>query len=108
MNKKAGKKINSSPTDLSAFLDELDHPLRKIIDQLRKIITTSVPELEENIKWNGPNFVYAGEDRITMRIHPPTQIQLVFHLGAVTQEQPTSHLIEDNAGLLVWRSNDRA
>jgi hypothetical protein len=101
-------KTNSSGNDVSKFLDELKHPLRKEIDQLRRIIQGARPELEENIKWNGPNFMHEGEDRITMRIHPPTQIQLVFHRGAAVKEQPSSPLVEDNSGLLLWKSNDRA
>lgn len=101
-------KTNSPGNDASKFLDELKHPLRKEIDQLRRIIQSARPELEENIKWNGPNFKHEGEDRITMRIHPPTQIQLVFHRGAAVKEQPSSPLVEDSSGLLVWKSNDRA
>ncbi|MEJ1239543.1 DUF1801 domain-containing protein [Chryseolinea sp. T2] len=107
MTKKAiGKK--SSPTDVKGFLDELNHPLRKVIDDLRGIITSASPDLEENIKWNGPNFFHEGEDRITMKIHPPTQIQLIFHRGAAVLEQPPAPLIEDNSGMLNWRGNDRA
>ena len=101
-------KTNTSTSNVSAFLDELAPPLRKEIDLLRRIIQSARPELEENIKWNGPNFIHDGEDRITMRIHPSTQIQLIFHRGAAVQEQPASPLIDDSSGLLVWKSNDRA
>ncbi|HTF16790.1 MAG TPA: DUF1801 domain-containing protein [Chryseolinea sp.] len=94
--------------DVSKFLDGLDHPLRKEIDQVRRIILAAGTELAENIKWNGPNFTHRGEDRITMRIHPPTQIQLVFHRGAVALKQPSSPIISDASGLLVWKANDRA
>jgi hypothetical protein len=43
-----------------------------------------------------------------MRIHPPKQVQLIFHRGAKVQELPKERLITDNSGLLVWKTNDRA
>ncbi|MGC3943349.1 MAG: DUF1801 domain-containing protein [Chryseolinea sp.] len=107
ISKKPNRKSKLSGEDVSGFLDELNLPLRKVIDQLRRIIV-SASELEENIKWNGPNYAHEGEDRITMRIHPATQVQLIFHRGAASQEQPTSHLIDDNSGMLTWKTNDRA
>ena len=64
--------------------------------------------LAENIKWNGPNYTFRGEDRITMRIHPPRQLQLIFHRGAKVQDEPDERLIQDDWGLLVWKTNDRA
>lgn len=107
--KKAGSSRSKvSEKNTGAFLDELKHPLRKEIDELRRIILHAGQALEENIKWNGPNFTFRGEDRITMRVHPPTQIQLIFHRGAAVKEQPVSRLIDDNSGLLSWRGNDRA
>lgn len=96
---------NSSVTQ---FLDQLHHPLRKEIEQLRKIILEADSKLDESIKWNGPNYSYHGEDRITMKIMPPKQIQLVFHRGAKKLEQPANRIIDDPSGLLSWRENDRA
>ena len=64
--------------------------------------------LTENIKWNAPNFCFKGEDRVTMRIHPPTQIQLIFHKGAKVQKLPSKNLITDDKGLLIWKTTDRA
>ena len=84
LKKTTTSKTNSTGT-VTAFLDGLNHPLRKEIDQVRRIIQSARPELEETVKWNGPNFNCGGADRITMRIHPPTQIQLVFHRGAAVQ-----------------------
>ncbi|WP_342085422.1 DUF1801 domain-containing protein [Dyadobacter sp. OTU695] len=94
--------------DVTRFLDELHHPLRSEIEALRLIILGASPLLEENIKWNGPNYSAGTEDRITMRIQPPKQIQLVFHRGPKVKEQPQERLVQDGSGLLVWRENDRA
>lgn len=95
-------------TEVTKFLDQQNHPLRAEIEQLRKIILESDNEIVENIKWNGPNYAVAGDDRITMRIQPPKQIQLIFHRGAKKLEQPKNKLIEDKSGLLAWKENDRA
>jgi hypothetical protein len=93
---------------VSKFLDELEHPLRTEIDLLRQVILKSVKGLAEDIKWNSPNYCFDGNDRITMRIQPPNQIQLILHRGAKKLVQPRSKLIEDSSGLLVWKENDRA
>ena len=99
------KALNSEVTD---FLNQLNHPLRIEIEHLRNYIVSADRNLTENIKWNGPNYAYNGEDRITMKINPPKTIQLIFHRGAKKQEQPNNKLIEDNSKLLVWKENDRA
>lgn len=98
--------INSEVTD---FLDEQKHPFRNEIEQLRICILASTPNLTESIKWNGPNYCFDNEDRITMRIQPPTkQVQLIFHKGAKKQTQPKDKLITNKSKMLVWKENDRA
>lgn len=98
--------LNNIVTD---FLDEQNHPFRNEIEQLRNCILTVNSELTENIKWNGPNYFFDNEDRITMRIQPPTkQVQLIFHRGAKKQTQPNDKLISNKSKMLVWKENDRA
>lgn len=71
--------LNSVVTE---FLDEQNHPFRKEIEYLRNCILSVNKSLTENIKWNGPNYCFDNEDRITMRIQPPTkEVQLIFHRG---------------------------
>ncbi len=94
--------------ELSTFLDELNHPLRMEIENLREFILNSDVRITENIKWNGPNYCINNEDRITMRVQPPKQIQLIFHRGAKVQEIPKNRIIEDDSGLLIWKTSDRA
>lgn len=94
--------------EVSAFLDEQSHPLRENIEILRNIILSSNQEIKENIKWNGPNYCFKDQDRISMRINPPKQLQLIFHRGAKKITQPTTKLIEEPSSLLVWKENDRA
>ena len=95
-------------SEVTTFLDKLKHPLRKEIDEVRAIILSSGAGLEENIKWNGPNYSVGEDDRVTMRIQPSKQIQLVLHRGAKVLKQPKSKLIDDSSNLLDWKGNDRA
>src|SRR5688572_15099726 len=103
----ASQKVNPN-ADVTKFLDDLRHPFRKEIEQLRHYILNANTALTENITWNGPNYSIDGNDRITMRIQPPKQVQLIFHRGAKVQEQPADKLIKDDSRLLTWKENDRA
>jgi hypothetical protein len=97
--------LNNSVTE---FLNSQIHPLRNEIEELRKCILCAADGLIENIKWNGPNYCFNNEDRITMRIQPPKQIQLIFHRGAKKLQQPLNRLIDTKSKLLIWKENDRA
>ena len=100
--------MNQKNIEVTKFLDELNHPLRNEIEQLREIILSTTGDLTENIKWNGPNYCFDEQDRITMKIQPPKQIQLIFHRGAKKQEQPKEKIIQSKSELLIWKENDRA
>ncbi len=95
-------------TEVTSFLLAQNHPLTKEINLLREIILSCDKGLSENIKWNGPNYVFAEEDRVTMKINPPKNIQLILHRGVKKQIQPKEKLIQDVSGLLLWKENDRA
>jgi len=94
--------------EVTKYLDGLNHPLRIEIEELRLILLNPAIGLNENIKWNSPNYCFENQDRVTMRIQPPKQIQLVFHRGAKKIIQQKDKLIDDNSGLLIWKENDRA
>jgi len=103
------KETTNLNSEVTAFLDMQNHPFRKEIEQLRNCILAADSNLSENIKWNGPNYCFNNEDRITMRIQPPTkQVQLIFHRGAKKQEQPKDKLIANKSKMLAWKENDRA
>lgn len=102
------QKTNLNP-EVTTFIDELNHPFRKEIELLRLTILNSHSSLTENIKWNGPNYCFNNDDRITMRVQPlKKQVQLIFHRGAKVKEQPKQKLISDESGILAWKENDRA
>lgn len=94
--------------EVTEFLDKINHPMRVEIEYIRKLVLNSNSNLSENIKWNGPNYHIGGEDRITLRINPLNQIQVIFHRGAKKKEQPKDKLLGDEYALLSWKENDRA
>lgn len=100
--------MGNKSKEVTLFLDEQNHPFRKEIEQLRSYILDANNELTENIKWNAPNYCFNNEDRITMRINPPKQVQIIFHCGAKVKVQPNNKLIQDDFGILTWKGNDRA
>ena len=102
-------KQSNKSSEVTEFLNELNHPFRKEIEELRNHILASNRDLTENIKWNAPNYCFENEDRITMRIQPmTTKVQLIFHRGAKKLQQPKDKLIENKSKMLVWKENDRA
>lgn len=103
------KEIIKLNIEVTNFLNDLNHPFIKEIEQLRNCILSANKNISENIKWNGPNYCMDNEDRITMRVQPPTkQVQLIFHRGAKKKEQPKDKLIANKSKILVWKENDRA
>jgi len=100
--------MSTTNPEVTTFLDNLNHPFRQEIERLRAIILNSTANLTENIKWNGPNYFTSEGDRITMRIQPPKQVQLIFHRGAQKLEQPEDRIIQTDSKLLAWKENDRA
>ena len=93
---------------VDTFLDALEHARKPEIHRLREAILGCDPAIIETVKWNAPNFRYGGEDRVTFRLRPRDQVQIIFHRGArVRDDQDTFH-VDDPAGLLEWLAADRA
>ena len=99
---------NKLSKEVTAYLDNINHSLRDEIDYLRTIIMSTDFDLIEGIKWNGPNYSINGEDRITIRINSPEQIQIIFHRGAKVKEQPEERLLSEKYNFLIWKENDRS
>ena len=108
----ARREPSSSQTDpaVTAFLRELDHPRKKEIEAVRRIILGVSPEIHEGIKWNAPSFrttdyfatvnlrAKGGEERVW----------LILHTGAKVKKTATKGMqIADPAGLLKWLAKDR-
>lgn len=93
--------------DVSAYLDGLKHPLRVEIQTLREQILMSSPLIVENYKWNGPNYCVDGYDRITMQIHAPGRIELVFRIGVAALVKQLEKIVERADLILEWQGGDQ-
>ena len=96
-----GRRMPNRSREVELFMEGLDHPLKEQIGRLREAIT-------EHIKWKAPSFRYAGEDRVTFRLHPAERAQLVFHRGVKVKDDAAEFAFEDDTGLLQWVAQDRA
>jgi hypothetical protein len=114
-NKKSAEITGKKPIKLSGpqqvvdFLNNLEHPLNKEIEEVRKIILSTNESISEHIKWNAPSFCFDNEDRVTFNLQGKGFFRLVFHCGAKVKDQAgDGTLFEDTTGLLDWVTTDRA
>jgi len=93
----------SEPERVDAYMAGMKHPLKNVVEALRKIILSADSSIGEEIKWNAPTFFYAGEMEpfnpkeykrhlIVSNLYKQDCIRLVFPSGA---------RIGDSSGLLV-------
>jgi len=93
----------SEPERVDAYMAGMKHPLKNVVEALRKIILSADSSVGEEIKWNAPTFFYAGEMEpfnpkeykrhlIVSNLYKQDCIRLVFPSGA---------RIGDSSGLLV-------
>jgi hypothetical protein len=51
----------SNAEQVAVYMQNLEHPMLEVVEELRKIIKESHPEMEEIIAWNAPTYNYVGE-----------------------------------------------
>lgn len=94
-----------------AFLRDLDHPLKKEIEAIRRIILGVSPEIREGIKWNAPSF-RTTDDFATFNLRSrggEPAVGLILHTGAKVKAAAKDGVrVADPAGLLKWLAKDRA
>jgi hypothetical protein len=79
----------------------------EIVALARAAILDADPGLTETVKWNAPNFVHDGVDRVTMRLPPKGGLQLIFHRGAAVRADSAAFVFPDPTGWLAWPAPDR-
>lgn len=97
----------SGTAEVEKFLVELDHPMKTSVERLRHVFLGSVPGLSEGIKWNAPSFVYDGVDRVTFRLAPRGELQVILHRGAKVRADAADFTFADPTGLASWPAKDR-
>ena len=108
--KRVGKPEPDGPqTDpaVAAFLRELDHPLKREIEAVRRIILGVSPAIREGIKWNAPSF-RTTDYFATLNLRQGG-VWLILHTGAKVKASATKGVpVADPTGLLKWLAKDRA
>lgn len=92
--------MKNRSSQVDAYLSSLNHPLRDTVQHLRFAILAAEPELTESVKWNAPNFLYSGADRVTFNLRPTDRIQLIFHRGSKPVDDGGRFQFVDPTGLL--------
>lgn len=96
----------TGPSTVDAWLAASTHPRLGEIRRLRAAILAAEPEMEESVKWNAPNFRFAGVDRVTFRVAPKDQVQLILHRGAKVRDTD-GFAFDDPEGHVRWLAPDR-
>ena len=91
---------------IDTYLEGLPPDARKMVDALRKIVRSALPQAIETIKWNAPSFAVDGEDRVTLGLGRKGESRLVLHRGA-KQRALTDLTVVDHAGIATWPTPDR-
>ena len=92
---------------VDTFMEALDHQRKAEVQQLRLAILASDDGLTETVKWNAPNFVFDGEDRVTFRLKPGDRVELVLHRGAKVRADAADFTFDDPGGAIAWSTPDR-
>lgn len=92
----------SEPDKVDTYLQNLNHPLKDVIEVLRQIILNADSDIGEEIKWNAPTFFYTGE----MQPFNPKEYKrhiIVFNLfkqDCIRLVFPSGEKVNDSSGLL--------
>jgi hypothetical protein len=83
------------------YMNNLEHPLKKEIEEVRKIILSANNQFTEHIKWNAPSFCINNEDRVTFNLQGKGYFRLIFLRGSKVKKDNIGKgpLFEDTTGL---------
>ncbi len=67
--------------EVDSYLEELDHPLKDVIQAVRTTILEADDRMSETIKWKSPTFMYEG-NLASINPRAKAHVSLMFHTGA--------------------------
>ncbi len=76
--------MKKNPT-VDASMQELENPLKDIWEQIREIVLSVDPKMDEDIKWGTPTFIYKGNLSI-FNPQAKKSINLTFHTFALIDD----------------------
>ncbi len=105
-------KLRSSTLAASSTVDDLlpalEHPRKRDIIALRKVILGADPTIPEHIKWNAPSF-RTTEYFATINLRAKAGVEVILHFGAKKNDiSKTGVDMPDPSKLLSWLAKDRA
>jgi hypothetical protein len=106
--RKAPSGAARSDPAVAAYMLELDHPLKRELESVRRIILGASPEISEGIKWKVPSFRTPKEYFATLNVRATESVQVILHLGAKVRPNQKQISLSDPSGLLKWLGKDRA
>lgn len=80
----------STTNKIDEFISKLNHPLKAEMEAIIKIIRSTSPDIEEDVKWGGPSFDYK-EPMATFNPRVTDFVAVIFHKG---------ELLNDKTGVL--------
>ena len=103
---------HGTPADTSravdGFMTTLEHPFKREIEAMRRLILDVDPSIREGIKWNSPSF-RTTEYFATTNLRSKAGVGVILHLGARVRRLPAGGVkIDDPKRLLKWLGKDRA
>jgi len=103
----SGSNPDRNAPDVESFMQSLDHPLKPVIEFLRRLIRGVSDTIHEGIKWNAPSFRTA-DYFATMNLRAD-RVWLILHTGAKVKATATDGIkLADPSNLLEWLAKDRA
>jgi len=103
---KAIARESSADPEVAVWLRELDHPLKREIESVRKAILEVSPTIGEGIKWNAASFK-TDDFFATLFTRSRDSLQLILHQGTKVKDGSTKPKIADPSRLLKWISSNR-
>ncbi|MEP6737323.1 MAG: DUF1801 domain-containing protein [Chryseolinea sp.] len=101
---KLAKATKNDAAKVSGYMEQLNHPLKKEIDEVRKIIKSSNPLVMERIKWNAPSYYYM-DDMVTFHLRVHEHVHLIFHHPFVIKiDSPLLIKHYDNRRMVYFKS----
>jgi hypothetical protein len=87
--------------EVEAYLEELEHPLKAVIVEVRRVILEADSRISESIKWKSPTFEYlrwrssARGNLASINPRAKQFVSLMFHTGALI---PGEHPCQEGGG----------
>jgi len=97
--------LRSDP-EVAAFMQALDHPLKREIESVRRTILSVSPKIGEGIKWKAPSF-RTSDYFATIHLRSTASLQVILHFGAKVKDGTKKVKITDPSKLLKWLATDR-